>query len=88
MIEPRPPNKLTPPNTTAATEFSSNAQRRQLTDQLDKAVRAARHGQTTKAIRELRELKDLVKRTRFLDPSLRSVLLRDADAMIDQLRNG
>jgi cytochrome c len=65
---------------------STNGQRRKLTDQLDKAVRAASHGQTSKAIRELRELKDLVKRTGPIDPNLRSVLLRDADSMIERLQ--
>ena len=65
----------------------TKGQRHKLTSQLDKAVRAARHGQTSKAIRELRDLKDLVKRTWLLDRDLRSVLLRDADVMIDELRS-
>lgn len=65
----------------------TRSQRNKLTAQLDQAVRAERRGQTSKAIRELCNLKDLVRRIPLLAGNLRSVLLRDSDAMIARLQS-
>ena len=64
---------------------SSNGQRNRLTDQLNAAAKSAARGDTTKAIRQLREFKDLVQREHKLDGDLGTALLRDADAMINRL---
>jgi hypothetical protein len=64
---------------------SNKGQRNRLTDQLDAAAKSASRGDTAKAIRQLGEFKDLVRRERTLDGALRAALLRDADAMIDRL---
>ena len=63
----------------------STSERMRLTTQLDQAVRAASEGQTAKAIRELDDFKEVVRRIRVLDGTLRDALLRDADAMIERL---
>lgn len=65
----------------------TRSQRNKLTAQLDQAVRAGRRGQTSKAIRELCDLKDLVRRIPLLAGNLSSVLLRDSDAMIARLQS-
>lgn len=65
----------------------TRSQRNKLTAQLDQAVRAGRRGQTSKAMGELCDLKDLVRRIPLLAGNLRSVLLRDSDAMIARLQS-
>ena len=67
---------------------TSIAQRNRLTAQLDRAAAAAERGRTARAIRELTDFQQLVRRERRMDSSLRQVLLRDADAMIAQLDEG
>jgi len=64
----------------------STSERLRLTTQLDQAVRAAGKGETAKAVRELRGFQDVVRSMRSLDGALRAALLRDADAMIEQLQ--
>lgn len=64
----------------------STSERMRLTTQLDQAVRAAGKGKTAKAVRELRDFQHVVRSMGSIDGALRTALLRDADAMIEQLQ--
>lgn len=64
---------------------SNSLDRSKLLHELDQAQTAMMRGQYSRAARELGAFKADVRRSAFTDVAARTVLLRDADVLIDRL---